>query len=261
MFLTHGLPVSITTDNGPQFISQELQRFVENECIDHRRVTPLWPQVNGKVERQNRSLLKRIKIAQIEKKDWRKEIESFLVMHKTTPQSTTGVRPTERMFRRKLRTRIPGIEELQVDDQKARDRDKEAKERGKLYADEKRDARESDVKEGDRVLLKQEQTNKLTLTFRPEPFRVLDKTRNSVVVESPEGVQYKRNSTQVKKFVERDGLPEGDPPPHADGKYLKETVKPVVAPVERISEPGPSLVQRPVRAKAPPIWFKDFVMY
>ena len=78
--LTHGLPVSITTDNGPQFISQEFQRFVDYECIDHRRVTPLWPQANGEVERQNRSLLKTTKIAQIEKKDWRKERESFLLM-------------------------------------------------------------------------------------------------------------------------------------------------------------------------------------
>ena len=61
MFLTHGLPVSIATDNGPQFISQEFQRFVEGNCIDHTKVTPLWPQANGEVERQNRSLLKRIK--------------------------------------------------------------------------------------------------------------------------------------------------------------------------------------------------------
>ena len=259
MFLTHGLLVSITTDNGPQFISQEFRRFVDDECIDHGRVTPLWPQANGEVEKQNRSLLERIKIAQIEKKDWRKEIESFLVMQRTTPHSTTGVRPEELMFRRKLRTRIPGIEEFQVDDQKVRDRDKEAKERGKLYADEKRDARESDEKEGDRVLLKQEQTNKLTSTFRPAPFRVLEKTGNSVVVDSPVGVQYERNSTHVKKFVERDGPPKGDPSPHDHDKYLKETVEPVVAPAESISEPGPSLVQHPVRAKAPPIRFKDFM--
>ena len=34
MFLTHGLPVSITTDNGPQSISHEFQRFVEDRCID-----------------------------------------------------------------------------------------------------------------------------------------------------------------------------------------------------------------------------------
>ena len=92
-----------------------------------------------------------------------------------------------------------------MDDQRVRDIDKEAKERGKLYADEKSGARESDEKEGDRILLKQEQTNKLTPTLRPAPFRVLEKTGNSVVADSPEGVQYKRNSTHVKKFVERDG--------------------------------------------------------
>ena len=116
-------------------------------------------------------------------------------------------------------------------------------------------------KEGDRVLLMQWQTNNLTPTFRPEPFCVLEKTGNNVAVESPEGVQYKRNSTHVKKIVERDGLPEEDPPPHADDKYLKKTVEPVVAPAECISQPGPSLVQYPVRAKATPIRFKDFVMY
>ena len=64
-------PVSITTDNGPQFISEEFRKFVEEERIEHRRVTPLWPQANGEVERQNRSLLKRIKIAQIEKRNWK----------------------------------------------------------------------------------------------------------------------------------------------------------------------------------------------
>ena len=95
-----------------------------------------------------------------------------------------------------------------MDDLEVQDRDKEAKERGKLYADEKHGARESDVKEGDRVLLKQEQTNKLTPTFRPESFRLLEKTENGVVFESCEGVQYKRNSTHVKKSVKRDGLPE-----------------------------------------------------
>ena len=148
-----------------------------------------------------------------------------------------------------------------MDDQKVRDRDKEAKERGKLYADEKRGARGSDEKEGNSVLLKQEQTNKLTPPFRSAPFHVLEKTGNTVVADSPDGVQYKRNSTHVKKSVKRDGLPEGDPSPHAHDKYLKETVEPLVAPAESISEPGPSLVQHPVRAKAPPIRFKDLVMY
>ena len=47
---------------------------------------------------------------------------------------TTGVSPAELLFRRKLRTRIPGIEEFSVDDQEVRERDSEAKEKGKLYA-------------------------------------------------------------------------------------------------------------------------------
>ena len=105
-----------------------------------------------------------------------------------------------------MRTRIPGIKEFQVlDDQEVRDRDSKAKERGKLYADEKRGARNSEVKEGDRVLLKQEKANELTPTFRSEPFRVLDKTGNCVVVESPDGVQtltfyFMRGLTFVVQF-------------------------------------------------------------
>ena len=66
-----------------------------------------------------------------------------------------------------------------------------------LHADEKRCARESDVKEGDSVLLRQDRKNNTVL-----------KSGNSVVVESPDGVQYKRNSTHVKKFLERSNAPE-----------------------------------------------------
>ena len=131
-----------------------------------------------------------------------------MTWYRTTPHSTTGMSPAELLFRRKLRTRIPTIDEFSAEDQEVRDRDSEAKEKGKLYADEKRQARESDVKEGDTVLLKQQQQNKLTLTFSPEPFRVLEKTGNSVVVESSEGIQYKRNSTHVKRFLERHSSPE-----------------------------------------------------
>ena len=44
--------------------------------------------------------------------------------------------------------------------------------------------------------------------LRSEPFYILDKTGNSVLVESHSGAQYKRNSTHMKKFVERNGLAE-----------------------------------------------------
>ena len=90
--VTHGLPLSIHTDNGPQFISQHFEDFLNENGIIHHKTTPLWPQANGEVERQNRSIMKRIRIAQAEGQDWKNEVDTFLVMYRNTPHTVTGVR-------------------------------------------------------------------------------------------------------------------------------------------------------------------------
>ena len=89
--VTHGLPVSITTDNGPQFISEEFCKFVEEESIEHRRVTPLWPQANGEVERQNRSLLKRTK--KLERRTWffPNNVQNYSAQHNWSKPCRTPV--------------------------------------------------------------------------------------------------------------------------------------------------------------------------
>ena len=69
VFTTHGLPVSVTTDNGPQFVSDEFSHFLKNQGIEHHNTTPLWPQANGEVEKQNRTIMKAIRTAQAENKD------------------------------------------------------------------------------------------------------------------------------------------------------------------------------------------------
>ena len=53
IFTVHGLPVTITSDNGPQFWSEEFERYLVDSGILHRKVTPQWAQANGEVERQN----------------------------------------------------------------------------------------------------------------------------------------------------------------------------------------------------------------
>ena len=57
MFARFGVPLSLLTENGPQFVSEEFEAFLRVHGIEHSRVTPLWPQANGEVESQNRSLL------------------------------------------------------------------------------------------------------------------------------------------------------------------------------------------------------------
>ena len=38
---------------------------------------PLWLQANGHVKRQKRALLKTLKVAHVEGKNWREELQSF----------------------------------------------------------------------------------------------------------------------------------------------------------------------------------------
>ena len=204
MFVTHGLPCSLRTDNGPQFISDHFKGYLEKNGIEHRRTTPLWPQANGEIERQNRTILKRLRISQAEGRDWRSQMDDFLMMYRSTPHSTTGVSPAELLFGRKIRTKLPQLQEFTCDDE-VRDRDSERKEKGKMYADCKRNACENDIQKGDKVLLRQERDNKLSTPFKQVPFTVVQKNGNSVLVEA-DGVQYRRNITHVKRYLEREDL-------------------------------------------------------
>ena len=113
MFTTHGLPNSLRTDNGPQLISKIFKDYLENNGIQHRATTPLRPQVNGEVERQNRSLLKAMRTAQAENKDWKKELVTFLLAYRTTPHSTTGCIPAK-LFGRELKTKLPKLINIQT---------------------------------------------------------------------------------------------------------------------------------------------------
>ena len=109
IFAVHGNPESLKTDNGSQFISNECSSFLKENDIYHLTSTPFWLQANGEVERQNRSLLKAIKIAHVETKDWKREMLKFLQAYRSTPHSTTGVSPAELLLTRKIRTKTSRV--------------------------------------------------------------------------------------------------------------------------------------------------------
>ena len=162
MFATHGLPLSIKTDNGPQFVSQEFEVYLKDNNIEHRTSTPMWPQANGEVERQNRSLLKVMRVAHSEGRDWQKELRKFLLGYRSTPHTITGESPAKLLFGREIRSKLPGVEELRSasNDSEVLDRDRERKQKGKDYADNLRGACESNLREGDKVLLQKPKSDK-----------------------------------------------------------------------------------------------------
>ncbi|XP_033641983.1 uncharacterized protein K02A2.6-like [Asterias rubens] len=260
MFSRYGLPRSITSDNGPQFRSEVFKEYLNENGINHRLVTPLHPAANGEVERQNRSLMKRIRIAHAQSQDWKREIRSYMFAYRTTPHSTTGVSPAELMFGRKLRTKLPQIEELEYrNDEEVQDRDALMKHKNKLYVDNKRRAEESDLKKGDAVLVKQSQQNKMSTPFHAVPYTLVEKQGNSCTVESPEGVKYKRNSTHVKKYqqTESDTSQESIEDPIQNEDISGDIVDPQVS----ISSPmlGSPRAVRTTR-NCLPKRFDDFVM-
>lgn len=58
------------------------------------------------VERHNRDILKRIKISQVEKTDWKGDILKYLTMYNSTPHSTTGKSSSELFYHRQFRDKI-----------------------------------------------------------------------------------------------------------------------------------------------------------
>jgi len=182
IFCFHGLPQALETDNGPQFTSEEFGTFLKANGIQHRTSTPLWPQANGEVECQNRSLLKTLKIAQAEKKDLKVDMRKFLATYRTTPHSSTGVSPAKLLFNREIRPKIPELTNCEYIDSEARDRDAEMKQRRTDYADERGGAQENSLAPGDQVLVKQRKENKLSTTFEVAPHKVTKKYGNEVTV-------------------------------------------------------------------------------
>lgn len=253
IFARYGYPQSLKTDNGPLFVAESFEAYLEHNGIEHRRSTPYWPQANGEVERQNRSLLKAMKIAKSQGKDWKQEIHTYLLVYRTTPQATTGVSPAELMFGRQTRSKIPDIHryrgESHID---VRDKDAETKQRNKDYVDVKRRAKESSIKVGDKILLEQTKQNKLSTNYEPVPYEVTGRFGNQVVVKSPDGVEYKRNTSQMKILEEE----EKETEPEAEVPELPQEEK--QTPNETTEEKAPPTQQRPKRERRLPARLKDY---
>ena len=263
IFARHGLPESLTSDNGPQFVATEFTEYMEQQGIRHHRVTAKWPQANGEVEHQNSSLLKRLQIAHAEKKDWKKELNVYLAAYRSLPHSTTGVSPCELLFGRKIRTKLPELSDIHVE-QEVRDRDNEQKSKSKAYADMQRNARYSEVLPGDQVLVQQERKNKLTTRFEPSPYIVVNKHGNSLIVQSPEGAQYSRNTSDAKKLLENGDTHDDTPSipevvvtgePHKQDKLTPQ--QSVVIPEPNVVEPEVPL-RRSHRHRVAPSYLKDY---
>ena len=274
VFSSRGIPENLKTDNGTPFQSSEFRNFANDLGFQHQRITPYWPEANGVAERFMRTIGKVCKCAQVDGKSWKQELYRFLRNYRATPHTSTGRPPATVLNGVPLKTKLPQVCNT-PDDKLFRQKDQSAKNNMKEHAEARRDIRRSDIKVGDKVLLKNvTQTGKLVPKFQQQPFEVIK--RKDVMVTAQRGQEIKaRNVSHFRKVIteamplphltgELDHVPrqpdEPDPaPPITTDVHPPQPASPVGNPATPGVEPRnlPSPVSRPQRLRSVPkrLWF------
>lgn len=89
-----GLPKTIVTDNGRQFVDRKLGQFFRDLGIKHTTSSVEHPQTNGQAEAVNKTIVSELKRRLGEKKTaWVEELPEILWAYRCTPHGTTGETP------------------------------------------------------------------------------------------------------------------------------------------------------------------------
>jgi hypothetical protein len=157
------------------------------------------------------------------------------------------------MFGRKLRSKMPEIHHHQSETHlEVRDKDAETKQKSKDNIDVRRQAKESNIQVGDKILLEQTKQNKLSTNYEPSPYEVTGKFGNQVIIKSNGGVEYKRNVSHMKLLNEETREPEPE--------ILELPQEGNVTPTETTEnqEEAITTTPRPIRERRLPGYLKDY---
>lgn len=107
MFATHGIPETIVSDNGTQFVSEEFTQFLTSNNIEHVQTAPKHPASNGLAERAVQTIKNGVK--KITEGSLELKLQKVLMRYRITPQATTGKCPSELLYRRRIRSRLDQV--------------------------------------------------------------------------------------------------------------------------------------------------------
>ena len=99
MFAQYGIPVTLVSDNGPQFSSAEMKEFTETYGFHHITTSPYYPQANGQAERAVRTVKNLLCNA--------KDPHMALLSYRAMPLEWCGLTPAELLMGHKIRTDLP----------------------------------------------------------------------------------------------------------------------------------------------------------
>ena len=187
MFARWGIPETIVSDNGPQFVAQEFKTFCKSNGVKQVLVAPYHPSSNGLAERAVKTVKEGIK--KMAEGSLLDKLSRFLFHYRLTPQSTTGKAPAELMIGgRQHRSRLALVKPSLPD--RVFDKQQKQKQVHDYHA------RERSFQEGERVYTK---------NFRGSgpkwlPGTIVKVTGPvSVIVELTDGSRVRKHFDQIKK--------------------------------------------------------------
>ncbi|XP_003740380.1 uncharacterized protein K02A2.6-like [Galendromus occidentalis] len=158
-----GIPQEIVSDNGVQFISQEFTKMIEEFGIKHIKTPVYHPMSNGLCERFNRTLGGFLETAKHTGGDLRKKLVEMIGAYNSTPQATTGKSPAELIHGKRMRTKldITNHQKEYTEEHETLRQQIAAKQlKQKIYADQRRAAKQEEYNVGDWVRTKKPQAKK-----------------------------------------------------------------------------------------------------
>ena len=81
IFAAYGVPEVVKTDNGPSFNEHKFAQLADYLGFVFRKVTPLWPEANGEIERFMKSFGKVLRTTT----NWKQLMYQFLRNYRATP--------------------------------------------------------------------------------------------------------------------------------------------------------------------------------
>ncbi|XP_058821394.1 uncharacterized protein K02A2.6-like [Topomyia yanbarensis] len=190
IFARFGYPTEIVCDNGQPFSSEDFSKFCFSNGITIKHTVPYAPFQNGLVERQNRTILKTIKISVTMGRDWKTDLQDFLHTYRATPHTTTNYSPSELMFGWNIRDKLPEIKRT-VDIKKQKKMTSVQRKKEEIHVIVK-------------ILIKK---NKLTTTFNPEEHVVIQREGTRLYLKNLEtGVITNRHVNHTKRVVNNNPL-------------------------------------------------------
>lgn len=107
LFAAYGAPVTVVSDNGPQFTAEDFKSFLQRSGVKYHTLSaPYHPATNGQAERYVQTVKKALKAMETTNSTLQANINKFLQQYRKAPHAETEQSPAKLFLGRNIRSRL-----------------------------------------------------------------------------------------------------------------------------------------------------------